>query len=466
VKKCALLLLVLALGCATTPTASPPPALGVSVSGGTQLDLLGRAAPAEVDAFATRFDELRAAGRDRCCVALVQDAPDLGFEVLERTLRSRDAALAESVARSLGGARLLDATALLAARAKAPERHRAAWDGLASARSAICGGTTGLASQAAKAARDEAARDRTTLADLGDTLGVARADLLVLLAGGDGDSIRPALVRGADDARVLLELAARAHRRADGATATEELGAALRFASDSRDLTLATEVEAARSALALALPPEPLAAWLRHVAGLALDRKRPLVALRSALDAERIAEPGNALSRALVARAQLAGGEATVALEAALALAKEAHERGDLASEATAVGIAGEALLALERPGDAAGSFERAATLSRQAGDSDAWARRTLNLARTQLRRGEIEDARALLDTLERAAPGSGRLFARIALVRACELCGRDEFAASRAAIDRALAAATAAGDYETAEQALTLRHRLGSLGS
>jgi hypothetical protein len=445
VKKLAFLCL-LAVGCATTPPARAPRT--ASVSGGSQVELVGRAQPSEVDAFGARLGEHALAGRDACCAALLEDSPDLALDLLRRALRAGDAGLARTLGALSGPS--------VAAQAKAPERHRAAWTGLAAAEAA-------LAARDLDLARARARESRATLAELGDTLGVEDADLVLLLSG-EEPAARPALVRSAAEARVALELAGRAGRAGDPVAAAANLGLALRFARGTRDLALATEVESARASLGVSLPPAELGDWLRSVARLALERKRPLVALRCALDAGNAGEPGAA--RALVASAHLASGQAAVALEAALVLARDARDQGDAALEATADGIAGESLLALERPGDAAGCFERAAALARGAGDADGWARRSLNLARTQLRRGETADARSLLDSLERSLGSHGRLAARVALARACALASADEFAASRAALDRALGAAAACGDYETVEQSLALRRRLGNLGT
>lgn len=402
-------LLGAAAGCATVsgPEARAP--RSVSVSGASEQDLLGHAPAAEVDAFAVRFGDHAAAGREACAVALAQDAPDLALALLERARRGGDEPTAAHVASALEAAGLADE-----ARAEA----------------------------SGKRGSPDAAEPRC-----------------------------PAVVRTSRDARLALAAASRRRDAGDAAGASEAFGSAFRFARGSRDLGLALEVEAARGQLGVAVVPgvgpADLGSWLRHVAGLALDRKRPLVALRCALDAQTAGAPEDAFAaRTLAARAQVSSGRASVALEVSLALAKDAHDQGDPASEATAVGVAGEALLALDRLGDAAGSFERAASLAREGGDSGAWARRSLNLARTQLRRGETQDARVVLETVERALPAQGRLVGRAALLRACLEASGEDYAAARGAVGRSLAAAAACGDAETVEQALALQRRLGNLGA
>lgn len=450
--------LLVALGCSSAPAPDARGARTVNVQGEGPVEYLARAPEAEVDAFATRFGEHDAAGRLACCAAMVKDSPDLALEVLRHALRAGDSRVAESMARSLRAAGVLDASSSLAARAAAPDKHRDAWRKLAGAEVALG------ANDRDRAVR-EAKESRAAFEELKDAFGAADAELVALLAG-DKDARQPAFARCASEARALLELASRAKLAGDPADASKRFLVALRFAQATRDLSLVVSVESERASFEAGLAPAELAAWLRHVATLALERKRPLVALRCAHDAQTIVEARTVQSRILVARAQLASGQAVVALETALTLAKEARDQGDQGLEATAVGLTGETLISLERPGDAAGAFERAAELARVAGDGDGFVRRTLNLVRAHLRRSEPGDAKVVLDRLERLLPETGRQAARCAVARACEQATRSEYAAMRVSLDRAIALAGASGDYETVEQALVLKRRLGALGA
>lgn len=243
---------------------------------------------------------------------------------------------------------------------------------------------------------------------------------------------------------------------------------AIAFAQTTHDLTLVLDAEALRTRPGS--PPllegDALDSWLVFASSLALERGLPLVALRFALEAQDRSGLGAREGTELAVEAQLAMGQAPQALERALALADSAHSSGDPATEGQAVALTGEALLALERVGDAAGAFERAADLARVTGDTVARDRRLLNAARAHLRRGDSSVARRLLEPLEHRANIDGRTVPAVTLAIALELASREEYAAARKKLEETVVSGAAVGDCETVERAEILRERLGKLGS
>jgi hypothetical protein len=420
--------------------------------GSTGLIDLGRATVVEVDAFAQRF----AAHRERaaCLKALADRTPDLALALYRRAVRAGDLDLAGLVAPLVG----VDAS-LTAAR-RDPAHHRAAWEELARAEAA-------RDAHEAKAALERAALARTAFKQLGDAQGEAEANLIAV-AGDPDEASRatlPELVATADEARLLLVRSAQL-RSSDGEKAQAFFARVLRHATGSRDGSLVLLVEAQRADLAGPLDPATLGAWLRHVGDIALERGHPLVALRCGFEAREVNDGRDGLARAIVARAQLALGQSTLALETALELTEAAHGRGDASLEGVASSVVGEALVACDRDNDAAAAFERAAQLATRSGEAETAARRTLNAARAHLRRGDNALARACVEAVFRVAPERSRLAARAGLIRVIELAQRKEFAEARDGLEAVLALAAATGDFETVEQGEVLKKRLGARGA
>ncbi len=455
-KKSPLWILFLAVGCASAPAASERRLRDVTVSG-APTEQLGRPSPTLVDAFAARFERHRLTGRTACCAALVAETPDLALELFRRSLRAGDDAEAAALVRALSGSGdELAATSLEAARA-GRETHRAAWDKLAHAEAALAHGDE-------PAARSLAGEASSLMRTLGDRLGAQDAAVLGAAAG--DEAAVPVVLGSAADARIAAILARRLLRKGEVARARDLERQALGYALGTRDLALAVHVETVRLEVGAELDARALGSWLRFVAGLALERRQPLLALRCGLEDQGSSDPRGLEGSLLVARAQLAAGQAPLALEKALSVAGSARATSDLALEGQADALAGEVLVALDRSGDAAGSFERAAELANAQGDIAGWVRRLVNLARSHLRRGDPAEARLVLDRLERAgALASSRFAGRVELVRALELASRDEYAAARTAIERAKQLAAALGDCETVEQAEVLGGRLAKLG-
>ncbi len=250
-----------------------------------------------------------------------------------------------------------------------------------------------------------------------------------------------------------------AHARAEG------FAVAARAVLSARDLDAALALEACRTTS----PPggriavEDERAWLHGLAALALDEGHPLVALRAALAARRLAgTPAERLrDDLLAARAQLAAGKPEAALELALAAGERTEDAG---LRARSLGLAGEALLALDRGGEAAEAFARAIELV-EAAPGPELARHGINLAVARLWTGDLGAAEAALDRVEKLNVPvlDPKLIAPLGVARALALAAAGDRSAAALGLDRALAQAARAGDAGGVESCLALRARLPS---
>jgi hypothetical protein len=273
----------------------------------------------ELDAFSARFSEHRDAGRDACCAALAASSPDLALETLHCAARAGDETGARALAKALAGTRSgARAASCAAALRAAPARHRTACQKLAAAEGA-------RALQDTHGARGLATEASETLIELGDQLGAALADRLLLALYPGLEHASSLACRDSDEGRLTLVAAGNAAARGDGTSATVLWRTVARFCEQTPDAGLAFEAEQLRPRAAPGLASEELGAWATCVAKRALERRRPLLALRCALEAE------SGESSLLVARAELALGQTAAALEQALsvvALARRPRARG------------------------------------------------------------------------------------------------------------------------------------------
>lgn len=201
----------------------------------------------------------------------------------------------------------------------------------------------------------------------------------------------------------------------------QRIDRALRLAP--ADWTATQRLEEMRALGGFTLPPARQREWHRHVAGLALDRGRALVAIQHASAARALAQsPGEvSADRALLAEAYLGARQAEPALneaEGAAALARTPAERTRCQA------LRGQALLLAGDPRAAADAFAAAQRAAMDARDEAGVLRQALNRALAWLRAGEpalAKEASAELQALAvvPVGPEAPDLLARRAIVAA-----------------------------------------------
>jgi hypothetical protein len=194
--------------------------------------------------------------------------------------------------------------------------------------------------------------------------------------------------------------------------------------------------------------------WTRGLARSAINRRRPLLAVRHALAAVRAAEHlgrSSVRDRTRLAQAYLLADRGEAALVEAQNASEAADQPGD---RAAALAVLGEALGALGRPEAAAEAYAAAQVESEAAGDGLGAYRHGLNRVLALLRGRDLEGAEAALAPLEgRRLRGAGArdlaVRRRIVVVLVDLLAARAPGPEAAERVERALADARAWGCVE-----------------
>lgn len=195
-----------------------------------------------------------------------------------------------------------------------------------------------------------------------------------------------------------------------------------------------------------------LAAWREDLAGLCLEQRRPLEAVRLLARTQ----PG-AAAGLLLARAYLQLGRVDAALDEAALLA----DVSDPAWGGRAQALAGRALFRLQRLEAAYQAFVRAAGQFADAGLHDAWGRARLNAIQALLLLGRTSEAEQQLSELSGLSAESQRRAAILSALAGCAASGGKRAAAE---VRAQLQSAARAGLYALVEDYAGLPDRLEGL--